>query len=208
MIFTYWLCRPTSSVAQRSGKSRSEHLNRFTLLQIIEGGYGMNAAISGLRLPIDRLKHPFHHRALECWNGRRGTKSMPLAREIFPKYSEALRPNALLIGVEYDPVSFRYRYYGGATTGRRAWNLTRSTVHELPPAGLGALLHEQFREVVEAARPCLHTVSLATDFLHVEYDRLTLPASDDEKCISALLAVTVFKTMISGELIAVKSNRA
>jgi len=152
------------------------------------------------------LKHPFHREVFEYWNRCRGMKIMPSESAIFPRENYDFLPNMLWIDVKYNPLNFRYRKHGAALTKSYGLDPTGKSVRELPPAGLGALMHEQYREVIKSGEPGFHNIVVRTDSYKAEYDRLTLPISEDEKKIKSLFAVTIFRSEFIRDLFLEESN--
>jgi hypothetical protein len=123
------------------------------------------------------------------WLAKKGTRIAPPRSAIQPEEIVPLLPNLALVNVIGDPPRFRFRLFGTALAAAYGQDLTGKFFDEVD---LDLVSEEILRGAAEVVRDCCISVVRSRftkhrDGRHVEYERITLPLSDDGRTVNMLL---------------------
>jgi len=121
------------------------------------------------------IRRPVLHRVFEYWDGRRAGRAFPSRRDIDPLDLPFALGSLILIDVLRDPLRFRYRLVGTTATTRWGYDMTGKFVDDLPTPERRAIILDQYRRVVESARPLAIHGTHVLDGRNWVYDSVMMP---------------------------------
>lgn len=127
--------------------------------------------------------------ALEYWERKRSGHNMPGRQDIDPIDMLDFLPRIALLEVTRRPVRFRYRLCGTGVCHVHHCDTTGLWVDKLEPEPHGALLHEQYFDVVRTRRPAMHLNVLDSHDCYRAYAHMLLPLSRNHDAVDMILSV-------------------
>jgi hypothetical protein len=146
---------------------------------------------AGESVPLTELRHPMLREAYDYWRLSRGERELPSRKDISPECMKVYLSRVMLIDVSYQPLNFVYRVFGSGIAWAHGKEYTGKSVRQLEPAEFAKLVWDQYLQVVNERRPCLHGVIFSAEERYNKYHRLTLPLSGDGSVIDKLLAISI-----------------
>jgi hypothetical protein len=138
----------------------------------------------------------------DYWREIRGDRRLPSRADLDPvDLPRQLLPNILLIEVSYEPLRFYYRVMGTAIAGLLGEDWTGKYVDEIKDVNESVL--QQYFDTVEIAAPSIYfnqypKFDRATGYERLlNYERLLLPMSNDDRTVHHLLGATLIKPVES-----------
>jgi CheY-like chemotaxis protein len=147
--------------------------------------------------PYDFRSDPILRDALAYWREKRGTRAMPMRRDIdaaeLPKH---LLPHLQLIDVIDGGERFYFRLVGTAIVDAFGGEFTGKYADEVIRAERIAYLHQCYRKVIEARRPVfIRSRYLTTKTIDMMANRLLMPLSQDGEQVNMILGALTFEFM-------------
>lgn len=153
----------------------------------------MSAHFSGLKLPFCGIQNPKFREIHDYWQSARRGRQFPARPDFSPEGMIDKLGFVMLIDVTYDPLDFRFKLIGSEIVEHYGHEMTGKYVHQIEPKELGELLYRQYQEVVDMRCPRAHRIEVMTSARTLNYERITLPLSDDGERIDTLLAVSEYQ---------------
>lgn len=142
---------------------------------------------------LSELSDPVVTSMLDYWKSKRLGKPMPGPDDLNPAEFARYMPNLQLIQVEHQPLDFTYRILGGSMAASFGGNHRGSKVRDLNALrpGLGNLLFELFRLVVERRRPFgVGGMLVSLEGRNVEFEGVHMPLSANGDRVDRILSAS------------------
>ncbi len=131
-----------------------------------------------------RLKELYRYWLLKC-AGRRA----PSRGDILPEEIRSILPNILLLDIVGDVPRLKYRLAGTEFVHIYGAEVTGKFLDEIDFDGMSKLIIDDYFKVAKQCRPSWTSWNFAKDDGRwLEYERLTLPLSEDGQTVNMLLA--------------------
>lgn len=138
---------------------------------------------------LDQSHHPQLKALYRYWLAKRGTRLAPSRADILPEEIRSILPNILLLDIVGDVPRLQYRLVGSEFVQIYGAEITGKFVDEIDFDGMRELIIADYFKVVKECRPSWTRWDFAKDDGRwLQYERLTLPLSQDGKSVNMLLA--------------------
>lgn len=131
-------------------------------------------------------------RVFDHWDSARAGAIMPLRRNVRFECLGLILRSSYLASVINDPLDFEFRAVGGDIVDRLGIDYSRQRLSQIEWTPLfGQRLHRELSEVVTKKQPARHEhrfLSMAR-YRQVDFERLSLPLTDDGSTVSQILCV-------------------
>jgi hypothetical protein len=123
------------------------------------------------------------------WRAKCGDRRAPTRAEILPEEIRPILPHILLLDIVGDVPRLKYRLVGTEFVHIYGAEVTGKFVDEIDFDGMNKLIIADYVKVVKECRPSWTSWNFAKDDGRwLEYERLTLPLSQDGQIVNMLLA--------------------
>ena len=140
------------------------------------------------------VRHPRLGELYDLWNLARGTRAMPIRRDLDVLALKPWLGHLTLVDVLRPPLDFRYRVYGTTLRNYYGRDLQGRKVSELPAAWREEV-HAEYAAVCEAAAPVMIEQNRTTSGGPLQLAKLMLPLAGDnggtEMILSGIYAIAV-----------------
>ena len=173
-----------------------EHLARSNeSLQATAAAESHHAAWPGLIKEISEPTHKPLKEVCAYWLTKRGSRIAPPRSALRSEEFDLFLPNVTLFEVVGDPPRFSYRFHGTRAAEAYGENLTGKFLDEVDLGSGRAGIIGLCVKVVKECRPQVAQIRFTKqrDGRLVEYERITLPVSDDGKAVNMLMCVFAFE---------------
>lgn len=150
--------------------------------------------VSALSKPLSEVRHPDLLFAVDYWNQKRGTRSMPARADLEPLDFVRLWPHIILIDIRGDDLVVRL--VGTAVVALFGSDYTGQRLAEIDFGRQRDTILDQYRHVVDGRLP--YIVDQPFRDLQgrlFDMERLILPLSNDDRTVNMLFAVLCLSDM-------------
>jgi hypothetical protein len=145
---------------------------------------------------IDDLRNPLFAEVLGVWDQLRdGNVAPPWRVADMLRYPPAVIPFISVVDVTTDG-EFRYRYWGTGHVDVKGYDYTGRSPRDHEPADYGRMINDEYRAVVEAAKPTAFVHDIRPGLAHVSkfQETLRLPLANDGRTVSGVISFADWRT--------------
>lgn len=154
----------------------------------MEGGLFQAISVNVMENHIDgAVLDPRLKDLLARWRQARGGRRMPRPGDFSLVDMPDLMANLLLVEVVWPGPRFRYRRVGWALGRFVAIDVENRFVDEMPNRFYRRIAGQAYQEVLDSRAPTYAVRTFIQDFWFARYERLLLPASEDDHAVDAVL---------------------
>jgi hypothetical protein len=138
---------------------------------------------------LEQSRCPELRELYRYWRLKRGDRQAPCRADIHPEEIRPILPHILLLDIVGDVPRLKYRLAGSEFAHIYGAEVTGKFLDEIDFDGMRDLIIADYFKVVKECRPSWTRWSFAKDDGRwLEYERLTLPLSQDGQTVNMLLA--------------------
>lgn len=151
--------------------------------------YGTPQEPENLARALAQSRYPKLLELYDYWHGKCAGRPAPARSDILPEEIRPILPHILLLDIVGDTPRLKYRLVGTEFVQIYGAEITGKFVDEIDFDGMSRMIVADYVKVVKDCRPSWTRWSFAKDDGRwLEYERLTLPLSQDGATVNMLLA--------------------